>query len=242
MKSNTEKALVKIEDMGLSETKAKTMLEKTPIKYIKKRKGRGNQMLDYVEAGYVISKLNETFNYMWSFEIVESKIENKQISVLGKLTAYIVIPTTPPMIQAIIKSQYGGSDIKTAVGSTQVIDTADDFKAAASDSLKKCASLFGIAQDVYWKSEKEDRQAASAAPVKTAADIVYKDTPNTAKAGEVQQEVPTSGMKMATESQKTWIKSSRDKGTISLTDKDIDALSFEAAVQTIGQIRKALGK
>ena len=62
----------------------------------------------------MIDRLNKIFNYMWSFEIKE-KTQNQsltQCQVLGKLTGYIVIPTTPPIVQAIVKEQWGGSDIK----------------------------------------------------------------------------------------------------------------------------------
>jgi hypothetical protein len=54
----------------------------------------------------------------------------------------------------ISKEQYGGSDIKKYSQGTKIgqpLDIANDLKSAGSDALKKCASLFGIAQDVYWK-------------------------------------------------------------------------------------------
>lgn len=174
----TKKTDIVLAEAGLPEVKQKLILEKTPAKYILKRKGRAGMTLDYVEVGYIISKLNETFNYMWSFEVVESKVEGRQISVLGKLTAFIVIPNPNgnPIVQPVVKSQYGGSDLKTLQGTTTPVDTADDYKAATSDALKKCASLFGIAQDVFWKSEKQ----APAVQARTAQDIVYGDTPNTA--------------------------------------------------------------
>lgn len=126
----------------------KAILEKTPAKYIKKRQGRGGKQLDYVETGYVINKLNEVFSYMWSFEVVDEKIGETQVYVKGKLTAHL----SPTL--SITKVQYGGKDI--AKGSNgRPIDIGDDMKAASSDALKKCASLFGIAQDVFWPAGKE---------------------------------------------------------------------------------------
>lgn len=226
--------IIKAEDMGLSEKQSKLVLEKTPAKHIKKREGRGGQILDYVETGYVVSRLNETFKYMWSFEVKESKIENGQITVLGVLTAHIVLPTNPPIVQAIVKSQYGGSDIKKTKDG-RMLDYADDYKAATSDALKKCASLFGIAQDVYWKSESEERKHGGR---KTAEEAVYgDDAPKTTGPA-----TTAGGEKMATDSQRKWITAARDKGQITMTDDDIVSLTFQQAVDAIGKIRKALGK
>jgi len=126
--------------------------KKTPAKFIKKRVGRGGKYFDYVETGYVIEQLNKAFNNMWDFEIVDKQIGKDKIWVLGKLTVKFV---TPFGIQTISKSQFGGSDVKkTKEG--EVIDIGDDLKAAASDALKKCASLLGIAKDVYFKEDYSD--------------------------------------------------------------------------------------
>jgi|WetSurMetagenome_2_1015567.scaffolds.fasta_scaffold01987_6 hypothetical protein len=144
---------------GLTDPKKeKLIMEETPPEYIKEKPGRGGFKLKYVETGYMIDRLNKIFNYMWSFEVVE-KTQNQsltQVQVRGRLTGYIVIPTTPPIVQAIVKEQYGGSDIKRfgqghpLAGSP--MDIADDYKSATSDALKKCASMLGIAADLYWKS------------------------------------------------------------------------------------------
>lgn len=124
----------------------------TPAEAIKVRKGRGGQELRYVDTQYMIHKLNEIFGYAWSFEseIVspwELIAKNKQIIVKGKLSAY-----TPDGKQ-VIKEQFGSAEVKVyGEGNArqgEIIDVADDCKAAGSDALKKCASLFGIASDVY---------------------------------------------------------------------------------------------
>jgi hypothetical protein len=143
----------KPEEYGLVNTdKTKLIFEETPEKYIQHRPGRGGKTFDYVATGYVIDRLNKIFNYMWSFEVKE-KSQNQsitQVQVLGKLTGYIVIPGNTPIVQAISKEQWGGSDVKKNDNGLP-IDIGDDFKAATSDALKKCASLFGIASDIYWK-------------------------------------------------------------------------------------------
>ena len=125
--------------------------KKTQAKFIKKRVGRGGKYFDYVETGFVIEQLNKAFNNMWDFEIIDKQIGQDKIWVLGKLTVKFI---TPFGIQTISKSQFGGSDVKKSNG--VVIDIGDDLKAAASDSLKKCASLLGVAKDVYFMEDYSD--------------------------------------------------------------------------------------
>ena len=142
--------LIKKEENQLTPPKTlyTVLNKKTPAKFIKKRVGRGGKYFDYVETGFVIEQLNKAFNNMWDFEIVDKQIGQDKIWVLGKLTVKFI---TPFGIQTISKSQFGGSDVKRSNG--VVIDIGDDLKAAASDSLKKCASLLGIAKDVYFKED-----------------------------------------------------------------------------------------
>ena len=177
-----ENKIATLEQMeyGLSESKEKLILENTPAKYIKKRVGRGNMMLDYVETGYIISKLNEVFKYMWSFEVKEKQVNQSltQVSVLGRLTGHLIIPNTggQAITQSIVKEQFGGAEIKKFSSGHPMagspIDIADDFKAASSDALKKCASMLGIAQDVFWKSAREEKAKEETVKARSA------NTPN----------------------------------------------------------------
>ncbi|MCL5091170.1 MAG: RAD52 family DNA repair protein [Patescibacteria group bacterium] len=117
--------------------------QKTPPEFIKKRPGPGGMELNYVEIGYVVNLLNQVFGWDWDFRIVEEQIGNKQVWVRGELAVRLKGHT-------IVKAQYGGAEIKFNRSSGESISIADDLKAAASDSLKKCASLLQIASDVYW--------------------------------------------------------------------------------------------
>ena len=120
---------------------------KTPKSAIMKRQARGGMTVDYVPGWYMVDQLNALFNYKWDFDIVEQGIfNNKQVWVKGKLTAHTSQGD-------IVKMAFGGSDIKTSKDGT-VIDIGDDFKAAATDAMKKAATLFGIAADVYGKREE----------------------------------------------------------------------------------------
>ena len=105
---------------------------------IKTRKGRSGNRLSYIETPEYIKRLNLAFDYNWSFEIEEEKIESGFIVVRGKLVA-----------EGIAKSQYGTSQITLSKDTGEVVAIGDDFKAAASDALKKTASLFGIGLHLY---------------------------------------------------------------------------------------------
>jgi len=105
---------------------------------IKTRKGRSGNRLSYIETPEYIKRLNLAFDYNWSFEIEEEKIESGFIVVRGKLIA-----------EGIAKSQYGTSQITLSKDTGEVVAIGDDFKAAASDALKKTASLFGIGLHLY---------------------------------------------------------------------------------------------
>ena len=66
------------------------------------------------------------------FEISEHRVLDYQVPVIGKLTA-----------AGISKSQFGKSKLRVP----ELISRSsrpDDLKVAASDSLKKCGTLFGI--------------------------------------------------------------------------------------------------
>ena len=101
---------------------------------IKKRKGRGGMVLDYLETASVIRRLNEAFESEWNFRILEHGVdtEAKAVWVLGELTAL-----------GLTKQQFGAKDIyeKSTLG--------DNLKSAASDCLKKCATLFGVGLHLY---------------------------------------------------------------------------------------------
>ena len=109
-----------------------------PFDNIKQRKGNFGQILDYIEASSVIQRLNDVLDGNWSFEIVEFKIGEEEVFVKGQLT-----------IGSIIKQQFGGSQITRNKDSKEIICISDDLKAAASDCLKKTATLFGVGLSLY---------------------------------------------------------------------------------------------
>jgi len=107
---------------------------------IKQRIGTYGTVLDYVEGHTVIQRLNDAFDGKWSFEILRCKILEKEdeVVVLGRLSA-----------EGVVKCQFGSSRITRAKDSGEIISLADDLKAAATDSLKKCATMLGVGLYLY---------------------------------------------------------------------------------------------
>lgn len=150
-----------MENKSLTEVQEKKIIEATPRKYVKLRPGRGGGQVAYVENGYAIHRLNEVFSYLWDFDVVEQQVGKKQVWVKGKLTVHL----SPEL--SISKSNFGGADIKFKPNSEEPIDIGDDMKAASADALKKCASMFGLFEDVYWRESdlntSQDRSNGSKA-------------------------------------------------------------------------------
>jgi len=106
---------------------------------IKRRQGTDGDVFDYVEGCAVIQRLNECFEAEWIFDIQDHRIYDDEVVVLGKLTA-----------QGVAKSQFGKSRITRAKKDNSIISLGDDLKAAATDCLKKCATLFGVGLHLYF--------------------------------------------------------------------------------------------
>jgi hypothetical protein len=120
---------------------------------IKQREGSFGKMLDYIEGHAVIQRLNDAFDGEWSFTMTKHEImsETDEVIVIGQLNA-----------GGIVKSQFGSSRITRAKESGEIVSLADDLKAAATDALKKAATLLGIGLHLY--------RGASAGAVNHAGD------------------------------------------------------------------------
>jgi hypothetical protein len=130
--------------LQLTTAQIKFLARKTPPEFIKQRAGPGGIKLDYVEVGYVIDVLNQAFGWDWDFRITAEQIGKVQVWVRGELAVRLGD-------HMVVKSQYGGANIKFNRQNNTPIGIADDLKAAASDCLKKCASMLGVAGDIYWR-------------------------------------------------------------------------------------------
>ncbi len=107
---------------------------------IKQREGNFGKVLDYIEGHAVIQRLNDAFDADWSFAIIRHEIlkETDEVIVVGELKA-----------GEVVKTQFGSSRITRARETGEVISLADDLKAAATDALKKAATLLGVGLHLY---------------------------------------------------------------------------------------------
>jgi hypothetical protein len=134
----------------MSEAQVNFLLQRTPRSEIKTRPGKGGGTWSYVEVGYVIDTLNKVFGFLWDFDVVDKWRDGNEVIVLGKLT--VVTPNG----REVSKKQFGGADVKMRQDSKGVVSISNDYKAAGSDALKKCASLLGIALDLYGRERLDD--------------------------------------------------------------------------------------
>jgi hypothetical protein len=140
---------------------------KTPKEVVYQRPAGGGVQVDYVPGWWFVEQLNALFGYFWDFEITREFIGQEQIWTQGKLTikkpgetiietitypdGRIVKTETRYDPVTVTKTQYGGSKIKSK--GNPAIDIGDDLKAAGTDSLKKSATLLGLAADIYGNRE-----------------------------------------------------------------------------------------
>lgn len=110
---------------------------------LRQREGQRGRTLVYVDVAAVIERLNEACD-SWSFEVEKYEVQDGEALVLGKLTA-----------DGVVKTAFGGSSI-TVDREGSVVSIADDLKSAASDALKKAASMLGVGLELYGGARREE--------------------------------------------------------------------------------------
>jgi hypothetical protein len=150
IKIYTPEELSKSETNLLNAEQLEYILAKTPQQFIKKRPAKGGGTWNYVSTGYIVKVLNLMFGWDWDCEIESEQIIGTQVIVRCRLSCRTHEGKT------IVKTQYGRKDITFKKATQDFLDIGNDFKAAASDGLKKCASMIGIASDVYFKDEYKE--------------------------------------------------------------------------------------
>ena len=129
-----------------------------PPELIKQRQGQGGRTLSYVEAWAFVQRLNEGCD-SWSFEIIRHEIMADEVVVVAKLIA-----------DGVVKMSFGGSSV-TKDNSGREVSIADDLKAAASDALKKAASLLGVGLELYGGNATSNSSSNTAAPEKARSTL-----------------------------------------------------------------------
>jgi len=127
----------------------------------------------YISQATVINILNSAFGYEWSFEtphaFVQEAQPTKEMTWSDREKKYVPVldengkpklKEEPGYVVVCGRLTVPGLGVKEQWGSCVLLGGAsvqqDAFKAAASDALKKCATLFGIAIELYDDAPEED--------------------------------------------------------------------------------------
>jgi len=163
---STELTQVTTQPAAITEAQLTILTQRTPAEVIRQRPGPGGKLLSYVEHAWVTEQLNLAFNWAWSWGILEWRLlpeqDPSEVFVLGKLTIH-------SQNGDLVKSQFGSSDVKRD-RQGKPISIGDDLKAASSDALKKCASLLGLALDLYHSDDDRHAEQPKAAPAASKPD------------------------------------------------------------------------
>lgn len=108
-----------------------------PRDQVKQRPGKGGMTFNYISADLVIELLNEAFDHSWSTKILRSDVHENTVIVGLELTVW------DDKDHPIVKQQFGSCDMGRGMG------PGEAFKGAASDALKKAATLLGIGLELY---------------------------------------------------------------------------------------------
>ena len=117
------------------------------------RDTRGGVELEYITGEQAISRLNEVLGVArWNFRILQHGInaEADEAWVLGEIVADIEGAT-------VARQQFGSQKLKRSRASGAPLDIGFDLKGAATDALKKCASLLGVGLYLSRKESPESR-------------------------------------------------------------------------------------
>jgi hypothetical protein len=101
---------------------------------------RGGVQLTYVSGEQVVRRLNEVLGVSgWSFRVLRHDInaEADEAWALGELVAEIGDRT-------VVRQQFGSQKLKRSRSTGAPLDIGFDLKGAATDAMKKCASLLGV--------------------------------------------------------------------------------------------------
>lgn len=159
---------------------ARVLQQQTPKEAIRWRQGKGGRQLAYTDHVYVTRTLNNAFGWRWSFEVDNELIQYVndlpfEATCRGKLTVWL-----PGVDIPIVKMQMGCQPIEMQKDGTKPVSIGDAMKGSASDALKKCASLLGIALDLY-DSDHDARQNPSGEQMRQQAEPARQTQPQAEK-------------------------------------------------------------
>lgn len=150
----------------LNQNQIQKIWNSTPARFKYTRPAKGGGTWTYIKASYVRKVLDSVFGFNWSFDVETTLAEAFEVAKLSN--SIVVKATLRGRVKSdgewveLSKTQFGRAEVKWQVeldeytGAPMPLDLGNDFKAATSDALKKCASLFGIGADVYEASEFQE--------------------------------------------------------------------------------------
>jgi hypothetical protein len=124
---------------------------------------RGGVELTYVTGEQVTTRLNEVLGVNgWSFRVLQHEInvEADEAWALGEMVAEIDGKT-------VTRQQFGSQKVKRSRSTGAPLDLGFDLKGAATDAMKKCASLLGVG---LYLSRKPVPRAPAPRPYTAARD------------------------------------------------------------------------
>jgi len=139
----------------MNEDVRSTLTEAFPDAAIKTRRGGHGKELRYLETWRIVDRLNVALEHDWSFRILEWKVVESEVVVHGELEA-----------GGVIKHAFGSSAVTRSRDSGEVVSIGDDVKSAASDALKKSATLLGIGLELY--AGKGEQATTAKTPAKAS--------------------------------------------------------------------------
>ena len=159
----------------LNQNQIQKIWNSTPNRFKYTRPAKGGGTWTYIKASYVRKVLDSVFGFNWSFDVETTLAEAFEVAKLSN--SIVVKATLRGRVKSdgewveLSKTQFGRAEVTWQVetigeqkrkkldeytGAPMPLDLGNDFKAATSDALKKCASLFGIGADVYEASEFQE--------------------------------------------------------------------------------------
>jgi len=118
---------------------------------------RAGIRIEYLTGEQVISRLLEVLGASgWSFRILEHGINSEadEVWVLGEL--HLLLDPD----DRVVRQQFGSAKIKRSRSTGAPLEIGYDLKAAATDCLKKCATLIGVG---LYLTRKDETKAAPVA-------------------------------------------------------------------------------
>lgn len=149
--------------------------------------------MEYITGEQVTSRLNDVLGWdAWSFDVVSHGFdqESDELWVLGRLVVLVGE-------KAVTREQFGSQKHNRRTSDGAIIDYGFDMKGAATDCLKKCASLIGVGLYLMERDGKPatpERQARPASAPAAGAKPTFEEI--TAQLGYTRDQVVSESQRM----------------------------------------------